>query len=87
MCVTSTSNWSGGQLDVAPSAQQAASNEREIATVSIALEQLPAEQRLTLTLVAIEGKTHSEAAEILDVPVGTIMSRIARGTKTAGGDL
>jgi DNA-directed RNA polymerase specialized sigma24 family protein len=48
---------------------------------------LPAEQRLTLTLVAIEGKTYSEAAEILDVPVGTIMSRIARGTKTAGGDL
>jgi RNA polymerase sigma factor (sigma-70 family) len=71
----------GEQPDVAPSAQQVASNERAIATVSSALEQLPAEQRLALTLVAIEGKTYSEAAEILDVPVGTIMSRIARARK------
>ncbi len=71
----------GEQPDVAPSAQQIASNEREIATVSNALERLPPEQRLALTLVAIEGKTYSEAAEILEVPVGTIMSRIARARK------
>ena len=49
--------------------------------VSNALAQLPTEQRLALTLVAIEGKTYSEAAEILEVPVGTIMSRIARARK------
>jgi DNA-directed RNA polymerase specialized sigma24 family protein len=39
---------------------------------------LPLEQRLALTLVAIEGKTYAEAAEILEVPIGTIMSRVAR---------
>jgi RNA polymerase sigma factor (sigma-70 family) len=65
----------------APSAQQTASNQQELATVGDALEQLPTEQRLALTLVAIEGKTYSEAAEILEVPVGTIMSRIARARK------
>ena len=71
----------GEQPDAAPSAQQTASNEREMATVINAIEQLSADQRLALTLVAIEGKTYGEAAEILDVPVGTIMSRIARARK------
>ena len=65
----------------APSAEQIASNEREIDTVSSALDQLPIEQRLALTLVAIEGKTYREAAQIMEVPVGTIMSRIARARK------
>lgn len=43
------------------------------------LEDLPDNQRQVLTLVYIEGYTYQEAADILDVPVGTIMSRIARG--------
>ena len=64
-----------------PSAEQSASGERELETVSAALAQLPVEQRLALTLVAIDGKTYAEAAEILDVPVGTIMSRIARARR------
>ena len=55
-----------------PSAEQSA---------SAALDALPPEQRLALTLVAIEGKTYAEAAEILEVPVGTIMSRIARARR------
>ena len=65
----------------APSAEQVAGGERQIANVLRDLERLPVEQRLALTLVAIEGKTYSEAAEILDVPIGTIMSRIARARK------
>lgn len=63
------------------SAEDVADGEREIAAVSIALDQLPEEQRLALTLVAVEGKTYAETAEILEVPVGTIMSRIARARK------
>ena len=69
------------QWDAAPSAEHVANNERQLSRVGHALEQLPTDQRLALTLVAIEGKTYSEAAEILEVPVGTIMSRIARGRK------
>ena len=64
-----------------PSAEQSANGERELESVSAALGGLPAEQRLALTLVAIEGKTYAEAAEILEVPVGTIMSRIARARR------
>ena len=64
-----------------PSAEQSASGERELESVNTALSGLPVEQRLALTLVAIDGKTYAEAAEILEVPVGTIMSRIARARR------
>lgn len=39
---------------------------------------LPEEQRSALHLVAIEGLSYSEAASALDIPVGTLMSRISR---------
>jgi RNA polymerase sigma-70 factor (ECF subfamily) len=44
-----------------------------------ALQQLPEEIRWTLLLVDVEQLDHREAAEILDVPVGTIKSRAHRG--------
>ena len=73
-----------GQEDAgtAPSAEAVASDENEVAAVSAALDSLPDEQRLALTLVAVDGKTYAEAAEILEVPVGTIMSRIARARRS-----
>jgi RNA polymerase sigma factor (sigma-70 family) len=74
-------NWVEEHNYEAPSAEQMASGERQIAAVVRDLERLPDEQRLALTLVAIEGKTYSEAADILEVPIGTIMSRIARARK------
>jgi len=40
--------------------------------------ELPAEQRAALHLVAIEGLSYAEAAAALGIPVGTLMSRIAR---------
>lgn len=72
----------GREHDTAPSAEHIASGERQISEVSAALDQLPKEQRLALTLVAVEGKTYAEAAEILEVPMGTIMSRIARARRS-----
>ena len=44
-----------------------------------ALLALPEEQREALTLVALEGMAYKDAAEILGVPVGTLMSRLGRG--------
>lgn len=64
-----------------PSTESVAAGERELDEVFAALDRLPDEQRMALALVAIEGKSYAEAAEVLDVPVGTIMSRIARARK------
>lgn len=44
-----------------------------------ALARLPDEQRQALLLVALEGLSYAATAEILDIPIGTVMSRIARG--------
>lgn len=44
-----------------------------------ALEGLPEEQRSVLLLVGVEDLSYAEAAAVLDVPLGTVMSRLARG--------
>jgi RNA polymerase sigma-70 factor (ECF subfamily) len=46
--------------------------------VDAALARLPAEQKAVIALVCIEGVSYKEAAEITGVPIGTIMSRLAR---------
>jgi RNA polymerase sigma-70 factor, ECF subfamily len=46
--------------------------------VRIALKELPPEQRVALLLVTVDGLSYKEAAEVAGVPVGTIMSRLAR---------
>lgn len=43
-----------------------------------AMAALPEPQRAVLSLVAIEGLSYKEAASVLEVPVGTVMSRLAR---------
>jgi len=47
--------------------------------VQQALGELPDEQRLAVALVLIEGLSYKEAADVLDVPIGTVTSRLARG--------
>ncbi|GAB3626105.1 RNA polymerase sigma 70 [Pandoraea terrae] len=49
-----------------------------------AVERLPEAQRLVILLVAVEGLTYSEAAAVLDVPIGTVMSRLSRARQTIG---
>lgn len=44
-----------------------------------ALTALPAEQQSVIALVDVEGFSYQEAAAVLDVPVGTVMSRLHRG--------
>jgi RNA polymerase sigma-70 factor (ECF subfamily) len=51
----------------------------EIADVAKAMAQLPEDQRLAIALVCVEGLSYREAADVLDVPVGTLTSRLARG--------
>jgi RNA polymerase sigma-70 factor (ECF subfamily) len=40
---------------------------------------LPEEQRLALALVVLDGRSYREAADQLDIPIGTLMSRLSRG--------
>lgn len=51
----------------------------ELLIVQDALERLPEEQRLAVSLVLIEGLSYKEAAEVMSVPIGTLTSRLARG--------
>ncbi len=51
----------------------------DLQRVLAAIERLPAEQRAVLALVCVEEHSYREAAELLDVPIGTVMSRLARG--------
>ena len=50
-------------------------------TVRAVIEQLPAEFREAITLRELEGLSYKEIADIADVPIGTIMSRLARARR------
>ena len=43
------------------------------------LNALPVEQRSVILLVSVEDLSYAEAASVLGIPVGTVMSRLARG--------
>jgi RNA polymerase sigma-70 factor, ECF subfamily len=47
--------------------------------VQTAMASLPEEQRLAVALVLVEGLSYREAADVLEVPIGTLTSRLARG--------
>jgi len=49
-----------------------------LARTRAAMAALPEGQREVLALVAIEGMSYREAADTLDIPVGTVMSRLSR---------
>jgi RNA polymerase sigma-70 factor (ECF subfamily) len=60
----------------APAAQESRIHCQNIA---MALAALPVEQRAAILLVTLEGMSYDTAADILDVPVGTVRSRLSRG--------
>ena len=53
--------------------------ESEMLSVQSAMARLPEDQRVAVSLVLVEGLPYKEAAEVLDVPIGTLTSRLARG--------
>jgi RNA polymerase sigma-70 factor (ECF subfamily) len=48
-------------------------------SVQAAMARIPEDQRVAVSLVLIEGLPYKEAAEVLDIPIGTLTSRLARG--------
>jgi RNA polymerase sigma factor (sigma-70 family) len=51
----------------------------EMYAVDKAMSALSAEQREVIALVLVEGLAYREAAELLDIPMGTLTSRLTRG--------
>jgi RNA polymerase sigma-70 factor, ECF subfamily len=56
-------------------------NRLSLAAVSAAMAKLPEDQRLLVALVCIDGVSYKQAAEITGVPIGTVMSRLARARR------
>ena len=50
--------------------------------ITEALDKLPAQQREVLVLISLEEVSYKDAAEIIGVPIGTIMSRLSRARST-----
>ncbi len=57
----------------------------EVRNVGAALERLPEEQRAVVLLVGLEELSYQEVAKILDIPMGTVMSRLSRGREKLRG--
>jgi RNA polymerase sigma factor (sigma-70 family) len=66
-----------GADDVAPGEEQVI-GEISLQEVQLAMAAMSEEQRSVLELVAVEGYSYREAADVLDIPIGTVMSRLAR---------
>lgn len=56
----------------------------ELHQIYLQVESLPEAQRLVVLLVCVEGFTYCESADILDIPIGTVMSRLARARMVLG---
>jgi len=59
----------------------------EMHNIGRAMGKLPPEQREVIALVMVEGFAYKEAAEILDIPIGTLTSRLVRGRDALLGAL
>jgi RNA polymerase sigma-70 factor (ECF subfamily) len=57
------------------------------AEVKAAIEALPENFRMAVLLADVEGFAYKEIAEILDIPIGTVMSRLHRGRKALQKEL
>jgi len=58
-----------------------------LAKVMKGMEVLSDDQRALMVLVCIEGASYKDAAEMLQVPIGTVMSRLARARQTLAAQL
>jgi RNA polymerase sigma-70 factor (ECF subfamily) len=77
----------GADLQVAASFADEALEHLSLQEVRAAIAALPPDLRTTVTLCDVDGFRYSEIAEILDCPVGTVRSRLARARARLMGEL
>ena len=73
-----------GENVPAPATAKAAKDLATALDIKNALSKLPAEHHAAITLVSVKGYSYEEAASVLDVPVGTVASRVARARAMLG---
>ncbi len=71
-------DWEDTLESAADTPEASCNREQVIACVRDAVARLPMAQRQVLTLVDLEEFGYAEVARILDIPVGTVMSRLSR---------
>src|SRR4029077_15557443 len=60
-------------------AEQSMGTVADTLAVQDALARLPEEQRMAVGLVLVEGLSYKDAARVMEIPIGTLTSRLARG--------
>lgn len=75
------------QMAGEPSVEGLTSRIEIVERVRAAVARLPVAQREVVTLVDLEGFAYAEVAEILEIPIGTVMSRLNRARKALQGSL
>lgn len=65
--------------DVGYAGDKAVEQAMTLSDVDRAMQALPPEQREAIALVLVEGLSYKEAAAILNIPMGTLTSRLVRG--------
>ena len=68
-------------FDAAPAAPSEVERVADTDEVGRAMNLLPPEQREAVALVLVEGLSYREASDLLDIPIGTLTSRLNRGRK------
>lgn len=66
-------------IDVGDDGHEVIERNVAVSEVDRAMARLPDEQREVIALVLVEGLAYKEAADILDIPMGTLTSRLVRG--------
>jgi DNA-directed RNA polymerase specialized sigma24 family protein len=58
----------------------------QVGDVMLAIQRLSVDFRAVLFLVAVEDLSYAEAAQVLNIPIGTVMSRLARARESVRKD-
>lgn len=64
--------------DTEPTPEEARTSAELVRRVRRAVDELPLGQRQVMTLIDLEGCSYAEVGEILEIPLGTVMSRLCR---------
>jgi len=75
------------EIDNSQDGQKIADEHIALEEVKQIMAELPEDQRTILSLVAVEGFSYKETAEMMNVPVGTVMSRLSRARAAIAGTL